>query len=70
MEVVFATEPSPETPLPSLDLSGWQESDEHICRACGNPARINPKNSFEWGCGQCGFITHSVFLFFKEKAAA
>ena len=70
MKTVFVAEPSPETPVPDLELSGWQESNEHICRTCGNPAKINPDDHFEWGCGHCGFITRSVFLFFKEKSAA
>jgi hypothetical protein len=70
MEAVVTTDQSPKAPVPALDLSGWQESDEHICRTCKNPARTNPEDCFEWGCGHCGFITRNVSIFFKEKSAA
>ena len=63
MEVVFVTERSSDSSVPTPNLEGWQESDEIICRVCEFPARINPDNPQQKGCGNCGFITRSSVLF-------
>jgi hypothetical protein len=47
--------------------NGWRQSDEFVCRACGQYALLHPDTNWVWGCENCGFTTASPGVFFTPK---
>lgn len=41
--------------------------DEYECKRCNSTdIRKNPIDQREWGCNNCGVLTHSVSLYFRS----
>lgn len=69
MEAIFVTEEPLET-VPAPDLKGWEESDELVCRTCGDAVMTNPGDPNQIGCGKYGLIASPGSMLFKAKRDA
>jgi hypothetical protein len=49
-------------------IADWPLVDGYSCRACGQPARANPRDGREWGCAGCNGSSHSLILNFTRDA--
>ena len=49
-------------------IKDWPIVPGYSCRACGQSARANPRDSREWGCAQCDGSSHALTLNFTRDA--
>ena len=49
-------------------ITSWKTLPGFECRKCGDVARQNPTDSYEWGCARCNGASHSVALNFEVAA--
>lgn len=41
------------------------ETEDFVCRTCGEPAYVNDRNIHEWACINCKYASFSISVYFR-----